>query len=333
MNLQSDNQFKISVVIPAYNAGAHIGRTIDSVLKQTRPADEIIIVDDGSTDNTAEAIRQYESKVRLICQENGGASAARNTGINAAAYEWIAFLDGDDEWLDGYLETQIDLLKRNPELVWTGANYIVCYCNDDLRRNWHEIEKGKKILGGKDYLEDYFIAHIHGTIGWTGTMIIRKDVLEEAGMFRGGQLMANDTDMWWRIAYSHPKMGYNTEPLAIYHSHVEDSITKKHRDPQILFDLMERHIQIATDCHQFDRFKPLASSLVTSWIRGLLFKADKKNICYLMKTYGYLLKPLFKILITILMVFPKLTAVVCRAISKVVRTFNLRKKTILRPGR
>lgn len=331
MNSQTnDNQIKVSVVIPAYNVADHIGRTIESVLKQTHPADEILVIDDGSNDNTADAIRQYEPKVKLICQENGGASAARNTGINAAAHKWIAFLDGDDEWLDEYLEKQIALLGRNPGLVWVAANFIVCYCNDDRRRNWHEIKKGKQFLGGKEYFEDYFIAHTHGTNGWTGTMIIRKDVLEESGMFRGGQLMANDLDMWWRIAYSHPKMGYNTKPLAIYHSHVEDSITQKHRDPKILFDLIARHIKLATDCNQIDRFKPLVSSLVSLWIRGLLFKADKKNICYLMENYGHLLKPSFKILISVLIICPRLTAVACHAISKVVRTFNLRKKTILR---
>lgn len=330
MNSQTDNQIKVSVVIPAYNVADHIGRTIESVLKQTRPADEIIVIDDGSNDNTAEAIRRYEPKVKLICQENGGASVARNTGINAATHEWVAFLDGDDEWLDECLEKQIGLLKQNPELVWTAANYIVCYCNDNRRRNWHEIEKGKQLLGGKEYFEDYFIAHTHGTNGWTGTMVIRKDVLEECGMFRPGQLMANDLDMWWRIAYSHPKMGYNSEPLAIYHSHVEGSITQKHRDPKILLDLIARHIKLATDCNQIDRFEPLVSSLVTLWIRGMLFKADKKNIRYLLKNYGYLLNPSFKILVTILMVFPRLTAFACRTISKVIRTFNLRKKTILR---
>ncbi|HOM77565.1 MAG TPA: glycosyltransferase family A protein, partial [Anaerohalosphaeraceae bacterium] len=88
----------ISVVIPAYNCQAYIRRAIDSVLGQSRPADEIIVVDDGSTDGTAEAVRTYGAKVILIQQENAGVSAARNAGIRAASGDWIAFLDADDEW-------------------------------------------------------------------------------------------------------------------------------------------------------------------------------------------------------------------------------------------
>ncbi|MHC5190567.1 MAG: glycosyltransferase family 2 protein, partial [Planctomycetota bacterium] len=83
---------KISVVIPAYNAEKHIARAIDSVLAQTRPADEIIVVDDGSTDATAEVVRSYGEKVIFIQQENAGVSVARNAGIEAASGDWIAFL-------------------------------------------------------------------------------------------------------------------------------------------------------------------------------------------------------------------------------------------------
>lgn len=89
----------VSVVIPAYNAGEYLGRAIDSVLAQTQPAAEIIVVDDGSADNTADVAQGYGERIRFIQQENAGASVARNTGIEAAASEWIAFLDADDEWL------------------------------------------------------------------------------------------------------------------------------------------------------------------------------------------------------------------------------------------
>ncbi len=98
MDPSNDRQsYAVSVVIPAYNAEKYIGRAIDSVLAQTRQPDEIIVVDDGSTDNTPNAIKSYGSKVYYIHQENGGASVARNTGIEAAKSEWIAFLDADDE--------------------------------------------------------------------------------------------------------------------------------------------------------------------------------------------------------------------------------------------
>jgi glycosyltransferase involved in cell wall biosynthesis len=116
------DKMKISAVIPAYNCEAHIARAIDSVLNQTHPADEIIIVDDGSSDDTVQAVRSYGDKVTLIQQENAGASAARNTGIEAATGNWIAFLDADDEWLPDMLQRQTDILTQHPHLVWTTGN-------------------------------------------------------------------------------------------------------------------------------------------------------------------------------------------------------------------
>ncbi|MHC4386164.1 MAG: glycosyltransferase family 2 protein, partial [Planctomycetota bacterium] len=106
---------KISVVIPAYNIEDYIERAIDSVLAQTRQPEEIIVVDDGSTDATAQKIKAYGDQVRYIHQANKGLSGARNTGIRQAQNEWVAFLDGDDEWLPEKLQLQSELLTRNPE--------------------------------------------------------------------------------------------------------------------------------------------------------------------------------------------------------------------------
>ncbi len=118
----------VSAVIPAYNAAKYVERAIESVLAQTRKADEIIVVDDGSTDNTADVVRQFGDKVKFIRQENAGASVARNTGIEAATSEWISFLDADDEWLPEKLKLQTEHLQRNPDLAWTTGNYIRCHC-------------------------------------------------------------------------------------------------------------------------------------------------------------------------------------------------------------
>src|SRR5215813_9544385 len=90
-------QSSVTVVIPCYNAGCYLARTIESVLRQTCPVEEIIIVDDGSTDDTADVIKQYGKKVLYVSQKNNGTAAARNTGIELAHGQWIAFLDADDE--------------------------------------------------------------------------------------------------------------------------------------------------------------------------------------------------------------------------------------------
>ena len=116
----------VSVVIPAYNAAEHITRAIDSVLAQTRRADEIIVIDDGSADNTADIVKRYGAELKYIYQDNAGAGQARNAGIDAAKSEWIAFLDADDEWLTDKLQLQTDYLARHPDLMWTTGNFLIC---------------------------------------------------------------------------------------------------------------------------------------------------------------------------------------------------------------
>lgn len=261
----------VSVVIPAYNCERYIARTIDSVLAQTRPADEIIVVDDGSTDKTADVIRSFGDRVILIQQENAGASAARNTGIKAASGDWIAFLDGDDEWLEGCLQKHGDLLERNRHLQWTSGNFWLCHCDQNhLRREKLPVQTGTALLAGKDFFEDYFQAFVAGATGWTGTKFIKKSALIEAGMFTPRQPMANDLDMWWRIAYQYPQIGYCPEPLAVYHLHVSDSITKVHRDPQLLSDFLEKHIRVSKENESFGRFHPCLEHMLRFWLHKYL---------------------------------------------------------------
>ena len=109
---------KISVVIPAYNASAFLPRCLESVFAQTLKPDEVIVVDDGSTDNTGSVAAELGAKV--VLQENSGPSAARNTGIQNAAGEWIALLDADDLWAPEKLELQAARVRAETVLVYTG---------------------------------------------------------------------------------------------------------------------------------------------------------------------------------------------------------------------
>lgn len=104
---------RISVIIPAFNAALYLGEAIESVLDQSTPADEIIVVDDGSDDDTAGVADKF-SRVHVIRQPNQGCAVARNTGIAASSGEWLAFLDADDLWLPEKLSLQADYLKNNP---------------------------------------------------------------------------------------------------------------------------------------------------------------------------------------------------------------------------
>ncbi|MHC4551242.1 MAG: glycosyltransferase family 2 protein, partial [Planctomycetota bacterium] len=206
---------KISVVIPAYNAERTIGRAIDSVLAQTRAADEVIVVDDGSTDGTADVVRGYGEKVMLIQQENAGVSVARNKGIEAATSDWIAFLDSDDEWLPEKLKLQSNHLQRHPDLKWTYGNFYKK--QGYLQQIPAHVSPGLSSFLNDEVFDDYLTAYANYGYAWTGTLMIQRDVFGVVGAFEPGMKRAQDTDLWFRIAYQFPQIGYVSEPLAIYH--------------------------------------------------------------------------------------------------------------------
>ena len=331
MTNSTDNLYSVSVVIPAYNSAEYICRTIDSVLAQTLPADEIIVVDDGSSDNTKEIVEKYSAKVNYIYQENAGASVARNTGIESTSCEWIAFLDADDEWVADKLKLQIELLKRNPELAWVSGNFIQCLCNEDRKGPMIDPQKAKEMLAGKDYHDEFFVAFKANAAGWTGTMMIKKSALLKAGMFTPGQVMANDIDTWFRVAYLYPKIGFLPEPVATYHMYVPMSITKTFTSMDIRADLLSRHLKLAAEHNRTDALAPAAAHMVTFWIRALFFYDRPDQVKRLMGEFGNLLTARFKLLTNILMLQPTLTAKTCHLISKIVRKLNLRKKIISQP--
>ena len=255
MNPGNDKQsYTVSVVIPAYNVETYIGRAIDSVLAQTRQPDEIIVVDDGSTDKTADVIKSYGSKVHYIHQENGGASVARNTGIEAARSEWIAFLDADDEWLPEKLQLQIEHLKRNPDLIWTYSNYIVRPIGGNAERLTLDPRKYHLIQGDKEYFDNFFRSFMQDVVLSTITVIVKKEVLIDVGLFRVGQMWAQDYDLFFRIAYKWPVIGYIPQPLSINHFGRVGSITQNNKSlvPQ----------RCDTPCHHVDATrKPMMFSL------------------------------------------------------------------------
>jgi len=299
---------RIAVVIPAYNAGRYVARAIDSVLAQTRPADQIIVVDDGSTDNTAEAVAAYRHEVRYIRQRNAGASAARNAGIEAAEREWIAFLDADDEWLPEKLQVQSEHLQRNTDLAWTTANFIRCDC--DKNTQWDDLSGPRlahieSMLAGGECFDNYFLAHCSFAGGWTGTMLIRREALTEAGLFRPGQVRINDMDMWFRIAYRRPRIGFITRPLAVYHMGVPASIVKTHKDAAVISGFIDRHLELSARHGCLDAFRPCAAKEVGWWMHCYLLERRGREVRTLLKRYGDLYGGYFRATMLIKSFFPR----------------------------
>lgn len=327
---------KVSAVIPVYNNARFIARTLESVLAQSRPADEIIVVDDGSTDNSAEVIKGFGQKVRYIYQENAGASVARNTGIHAAKHEWIAFLDGDDEWLEDYLKRQVELLEANPQLVWSTGNYFTCLCDENRRSSKFLPEKCQAMMGKYQYHESYFKAFVADTHGWTGTMIIKKEALIKAGLFRPGQLKANDIDMWFRIAYRWKQIGCLAEPLAIYHLCIDQSISRKydHKRAEIHWALIERHFEQAQEQGALTDFRPCATHMLRRWNRSALFQKWRySEIHQTLERFGNLFSWRYKLVMRLLIFSPTITSGCCHLISRIIRLLNMRRQVVRRPKR
>jgi len=297
----------ITAVIPAYNSEKYIARAIDSVLAQTQKPDEIIVVDDGSTDNTTQIVRKYNPAVKLIQQQNAGASVARNAGIKDATSEWIAFLDADDEWLPEKLKLQTEHLKRNPHLQWTTANFIR---SDAANRQKTDIcpqrlEKTLKVIAGKEYFQSYFDAYLAGAAGWTGTMLIKQQILMEAGLFQPGCKRMNDVDMWLRIAYLNTPIGFLTQPLAIYHTNILNSTVKLHKDPQIICEFIERHLELSEQAGCINEFKPCASRMTAWWIHCCLEELNGSGARMILKKFSTFFGPYYKTTTLIRTLFPR----------------------------
>lgn len=327
---QTDHLIRISVVIPAYNKGRWIGRAIESVLAQTRPAEEIIVVDDGSTDQTPRVIQNYGEKLRYIRQENAGPSAARNAGIQAATGNWIAFLDADDEWVPRKLELQIEHLQRNPQLRWTTANYYHCLCHT------HRCRPANPVLTpGVEVLEDFIPAYGRGFTGCTDTKLIQRDLLLDAGGFPVEQRGLEDLDLWLRIAYREPRIGYLSVPLAIYHLQTgQQNVSITYRSGQTCLELLDRHLSLSAKWERDEAFRALAGILLRRWMRGLLFYAEHAGeVRKMADHFSDLLSRKDRVLFRVLSAFPKITECVLRTISKFVQITGLRKRAQRPPVR
>jgi glycosyltransferase involved in cell wall biosynthesis len=284
---------RISVIIPAYNSGAYIERAINSVLSQTRPSDEIIVVNDGSTDNTSEILKRYGNKIKVIEQSNAGVSAARNAGIGAAAGDWIAFLDADDEYLPEKLRLQSEAVQRNPGLCWVTGNYFFCQCRNNHRRypalSAEKIEAVRDSLAGKEIFGSYFHAYSLRAAGNTDTMLIRKDKLIEAGLFVQGRTIIEDEDLWLRLAYLGLQMGMVFEPIAVYYIEIESSATQTIRDWVFVDTFLSHHLELTAQRNCFDIASACLGSIFGHWIYKLLWAGQGSAVRGLLKKYGFLL--------------------------------------------
>ena len=207
----------ITVVIPTYNRAHTLARALDSVLNQSYTAKEIIVVDDGSDDDTANLIKQRYPNIVYIAQNHGGVSKARNTGIFAASYSWIALLDSDDMWHKTKLAEQCSALAKDTQSP-------VCHTDEIWIRNGNRVNPKKKHAkkGGRIFRHCLPLCAISPS-----SAIISRELLIDIGLFDKSLPACEDYDLWLRITAEHP-VNFIDKPLITKYGGHADQLSRQH---------------------------------------------------------------------------------------------------------
>ncbi len=206
----------VSIIIPAYNSAHCISTTLDSVLKQDMEGLQIIVVDDGSTDETRQVVEGYPDQVTYIYQENAGQGAARNQGLQITSGKYIAFLDADDFWKPGFLKTCVSYLEENPDVDAVSTLLITRYADGREEVLPKSLSGPNKPQGPIkiDAFFDFWAEHDHIR---TGSNLIRKSLIDKAGGQRGDLRVSQDLEYWAYVA-TFGKWAFVPEPLWVGNS-------------------------------------------------------------------------------------------------------------------
>lgn len=257
----------ISVVIPLYNKEKAIVQTLESVFHQTVASEEIIVVNDGSTDKSLQVVENfirsnvYGVKIKIISQANAGVSAARNKGIKEAKGEYVALLDGDDLWEPTFLEEQVKLIYDFPKAGMWGVN--TAFIKGGKTYKW-EQGMGE---GYRGYVENYFGTK-HNDLYCSSSVVIRKEVFENVGYFDERISSSEDLDMWYRIILKYPVVFYD-KVLVYYNQDAEN---------RVAYDTDTRFPLTKDIKYYFDKFNdefdhnPVFSRFMNNYVAANLLK-------------------------------------------------------------
>lgn len=295
-----------SVIIPLYNKARFIKRALDSVLRQTTGDYEIIVVDDGSTDEGPEAASSYKDRrIKLIRQRNQGVSAARNRGIEEAEANFIAFLDADDLWRPNYLEIIATLIEQCPGAgAYATAYDTIMPDGKVVRPKYHSIPPPP----WQGLLSSYFRAALGHPPVWTSATTVPKHIFHEVGFFPVGVAIGEDLDMWGRIALRYPiafstangasyfqddalrhecrKLYFSTVPEAVFARTAAEAIRRgdtRSVDLKELYEYLTK-IQLALgyDCLVYDQ-NPITA-------RKILLKTSPESLRFKWRKYRILIQ-------------------------------------------
>jgi glycosyltransferase involved in cell wall biosynthesis len=194
----------VSVIIPTFNRAEFLIKAIESVLRQSYRDFELIVVDDGSTDQTAGALAPYQDRVQIVRQPNHGVSAARNAGISRASGEFLAFLDSDDQWQRHKLREQMALCRERPRTK-------ICYTDEIWIRQGVRVNPCKKHAKYSGWIFEHALPLC---IISPSSVMIHREIFEQVGLFDESMPACEDYDLWLRITLHHP-VTFLPKPLII----------------------------------------------------------------------------------------------------------------------
>lgn len=261
----------VSVVIPLYNKAASIQRTLDSVYRQTVSEIEIVVVNDGSTDEGPEIVaRQTDPRVLLIHRPNGGQAAARNSGMGASSGQIIAFLDGDDAWLPGHVESLLGLAHDFPDAEVFATGYVMISSAGRETAGVRACERG--------YL-DYFRAFAYNPspVLTCSSTALKRSVLANAGGFDEDVSFGVDLHFWARLALV-SRVAFNPVNTAVYYHQTAGNLSarrNRHRDPRVV---ISPSVDYLVALLKRDGIPETLTESVTLYNQATILKSVKANL-------------------------------------------------------
>jgi len=216
----------VSVIIAVYNGEKTIKRAIDSILQQTWPVNEIIIIDDGSTDNTRQVLADYKDKITTLHQQNAGVSVARNKGVEQAKSDWICFLDADDWYYPDRIKWHMEMIQQNPKLDFLTGDFDYIDENGNiLRQSMQSTKCGSQLLqlaGDKSSVimqGDLIGEFVEQHFGDTHTLTLKRADFLKLGGYPQGVAVCEDVNFLIRLCAVSRYIGVKTLPMAAYFIH------------------------------------------------------------------------------------------------------------------
>lgn len=227
----------VSVIIPAYNVEAYVAEAVDSALAQTYPRVEIVAVDDGSTDRTAEILAGYGDAITVVTQQNQGLGAARNSGLRASTGSLIGLLDADDIWLPHRLEAVVPVLVARPEIgMVTSNSFVMEETTPTLKQCYGDRRKHPFPAREEDQLDEIALRNFLFV-----SVVFRRDLVDRFGGFDDSMRRSEDYELWTRYLVNGARAAYVPESLGYYRVRA-GSLSRSPEQWGAHLTVLERHL-------------------------------------------------------------------------------------------